>query len=195
MLDMALDLNAYWTERGQFYRENDGHRLQGAFYKRQEKFFADVLDSLDPRPDCLLEYGCGFGRVTRAVALKMPDVPITATDLVEEQLNAAREYCEGLDNVCFGQEDLLCRSKAFMIDVAYASEVMIHVPPAAVSATVRRILQDAHTFVHDFDPNVEPGSGNDPHCWNHDFKAIYEGMGLKVEAHEREGIGILVVRR
>ncbi len=191
---MALDLNAYWIDRGEHYRANDGPRLNSKFHRAQAQLFADTLAGLRCELGQIVEIGCGYGRVTRVVARALPGSFITGLDLSEGQVRAAAGYCNGVKNACFRQFDLYAEvlPKA---DCIYASEVMLHVPPARVAALVRMIMAAAPVFVHDFDPNVKPGTGNDPHCWAHDYFAIYDGLGFDYKAHIHGPHALMVVTR
>lgn len=89
--------------------------------------------------DSTVEVGCGVGRLTPAIAARSGQV--TAIDMTERMLAAARESCAGLSNVEFVKtraERLPLPGRTF--DVAVSVWVLMHVLDPERLASVCRAL-------------------------------------------------------
>jgi ubiquinone/menaquinone biosynthesis C-methylase UbiE len=94
----------------------------------------------------VLEVGCGVGAQSEILLRRFPDIKLSAIDLSEKQLNAAKE---SLSKLAFAKdrfelkqmsgEDLKFDSESF--DGAFLCFVLEHVPdPGRVLSEVRRVL-------------------------------------------------------
>lgn len=183
-------LNRYWLERGQDYLANDGYRLRKQFYKRQEELFIRELRPFNPSTLC--EVGCGFGRLTNAIASAFPNARIYASDLSPQQLEHARQFCDG-SNVSFTQRDLYIPEPFEACDVAVACEVFFHLPERVLRQTVDLLLGACRVVIHDFDPYLVPGTASGPHYFSHNYAEIYVSMGLRQVIVIEEGHGLMKI--
>jgi SAM-dependent methyltransferase len=136
------DPRLYWTLRGgeDYFREQEG---QAARTLRAE-WLAQRLAAL--RPASILEIGCGYGKLLRALRRRL-DVPLVGLDFSTTQLNHARQFLMGLDNV----EILLgCGERLPFPDGAFdmvvTSAVILHNPPKAAERIRHEVLRVARRF-------------------------------------------------
>ena len=88
------DPRLYWTLRGgeDYFREQEG---QAARTLRAE-WLAQRLAAY--RPVSLLEIGCGYGKLLRALRRRL-DVPLVGLDFSTTQLEHGRRFLKGLDDI------------------------------------------------------------------------------------------------
>ena len=154
----------YWVKRGRKY-EQDFKRTPA--FDVQEQALLATLDGLSF--DSILELGCGFGRVTQLLAGRY-DVPVTALDISPDQLAAAAlrvPSAEYIESSILGFEPAP-RRWALVIAV----EVLMHVPPSEIEATVAKLreLSSALIVTVDYDG---PPAGLSAHNWAHDYNALF----------------------
>jgi trans-aconitate methyltransferase len=164
---VTYDPVAHWQERGARYERE--FRRKPAF-DAQEAAILDVLDGLSFRS--ILEVGCGFGRVTRLVAERWPDVPITALDLSTEQLASLQSAVPRVQTVESTIQGFTSRRKW---DLVLAVEVLMHVPPDQIEKVVGKLRRLARTNLVSVDWAVPYGDtrelGGTDFC--HDYAALY----------------------
>src|SRR4026207_2069779 len=101
-MSATFDVNEYWIKRGRDYIRE---AFPAEYHRLQERFLIEILKTAHVPFRRILELGCGFGRITRLLADAYPEATITAVDLSEQQLQNARKYCEGRQNVTFATYD------------------------------------------------------------------------------------------
>ena len=186
-------LNEYWLLRGEHYLGNDGYRLAKRWHTQQERHFVELVKA--SQPQTIIEVGCGFGRMTKAVALAIPGIRILASDISSHQLHHARKHCAGL-NAEFSEYDLYDDSPFPMVaDLAMAAEVFYHLPQSILRLVVARIFDAAPILIHDYDPQTAPGSNAGQHYFSHDYASVYGSMGLKCEDKRLGDYGFWVVSK
>jgi SAM-dependent methyltransferase len=186
----TYDPNAYWIERGKSYFTEE--RLKAWFYREQEAFIADAIATMEPR--MIVEVGCGFGRVTEAIRERLPESKIQASDVSEEQIAKAAERMKRWFWTDFFLHDLYSSDPLPAADVAVAIEVFLHHPADAVAKFMRKLLAAAPVLVHDFDPAVNPGDPTAPHCFAHDYPAIYREIGATATIRRRGPHALAIVK-
>ena len=133
MTDLHQD---YWANQGLAYEKT--HRaFQGterAFFRRQEIALVGFLKKL--KFDSVLEFGCGFGRVTRLICDEFATKAYEAFDLSEEQLASARLACP---DVKFDMATLQDYQPAETPDLVIGVEVLLHVPPDEIEQMLARL--------------------------------------------------------
>jgi len=107
-----------------------------AFYATGEKEISELMDSIvdlgyPRRMDMALDFGCGLGRLTRA--LGQYSEKCVGVDISEEMIRAARELNRGYSACEFllNTGDSLCQFEAGCFDLIYTSIVLQHVPTKA----------------------------------------------------------------
>lgn len=129
------------------YGEAEGTRLEAQARTLEELLHADTAF---PAGCQVLEAGCGTGAQTVALARRSPGAAITAVDISEASLAAAKARLaeEGLHHVTWRQADLA--SLPFVprrFDHAFICFVLEHLrDPCAVLGEVRRVLKPGGTI-------------------------------------------------
>ena len=120
------------------------------------QFFADLKVDLmvravgQERPSRILDFGCGIGNATRALASRFPNATITGFDVSEESIAVARRMSSGQTNIQYaeGSGDRLPFDSA-SFDGAFTSCVFHHIEPpvrVAWARELRRVLAPSAPF-------------------------------------------------
>lgn len=168
---LYADPRVYWTLRGgvDYFREQEG---QPARTLRAE-WIADRISGY--RPSSILEVGCGYGKVLRALRERL-DVPLVGVDFSGSQLEQARGFLAGLSGIetllaC--GERLPFRDDSF--DMVVTSAVILHNPPPLAERIRREILRVARRFaVHNEETNLSYNR------FGYDTAAWYRARGIEV---------------
>lgn len=177
-MNTPFDVNQYWLKRGQTYIREE--RLGLEYHRVQERFLLDVLRAGQLPMRKVLELGCGFGRVTRLMAEAFPEAKITGLDLSPDQLDNARRYCAGRENVSFATYDFYSNQPlpGDGVDCVLAIEVFLHHPETMVRTLVQRAMAAA-TFLVNIDWSEAWPWTPPEHVWIHDYARLYQEAGLK----------------
>jgi SAM-dependent methyltransferase len=128
----------------------------------------------------ILELGCGFGRVTKLLAQNFPQARITALDLSLDQLENAKRYCRGCDNVRFQPYDFYSGAPLpeADYDAVFAIEVFLHHPPAVIRSLLEKLTATSKAIVNiDWSENWPWKTPE--HVWVHDYAALYADAGVQ----------------
>ncbi|WP_165221342.1 class I SAM-dependent methyltransferase [Aquisphaera insulae] len=131
------DPRHYWTMRGgyDYFREQEG---QAARTDRIE-WIADRIAAY--RPDSVLEIGCGYGKLLRALRVRL-DCPLVGVDFSPTQLAQARDFLSDSRRV-----DVALASGARLpfaddsFDLVVTSAVILHNPPEVAERIRREVLR------------------------------------------------------
>jgi SAM-dependent methyltransferase len=153
----------YWTLRGgdDYFREQEGQADRTA----RAEWIADRITSY--RPDSILEIGCGYGKLLRALRQRL-DVPIVGIDFSPTQIARACDYLQGLDQI-----ELVLGSGAGLpfvdgaFDLVLTSAVILHNPPVAAEQIRCEVIRVARRFAaHNEDTDVSYNRyGYDTAAW------------------------------
>lgn len=177
MID-TFDAEAYWIDRGRRYIHEA--RLSEDFAVHQAEWIANIVS--DRRPASILELGCGYGRVTREIARRLPAVSILGIDLSEDQIRESKSYCT-FSNVEFRRGNISDALPAGPFDLVIGIEFFLHLPPELLADLIPRIFNVTHTLLHDFD-REHPRLPLSPHVWAHHYPVLYRDLGLTYEVLE-----------
>jgi ubiquinone/menaquinone biosynthesis C-methylase UbiE len=112
------------------------------------QFFADLKARLmsaavgNPQPRRVLDFGCGVGNATRALAAQFPASDITGTDVSDDSISTARRRTPGTARIRFAtahQDRLPFEDGTF--DAAFTSCVFHHIEPSNRIAWARELLR------------------------------------------------------
>lgn len=126
-----------------------GLRLTGEskdFFVRGRLELLRQLLPTDASPRRILDFGCGTGSTTRALAELFPDAHVTGVDTAERALDYASEV-NGGPRVDFRPVSQLEGRPTY--DLCYTNGVFHHIPPASrprALAAIRDALQPEGTF-------------------------------------------------
>ncbi len=161
------DPREYWTLRGGFdyFREQEG---QEARSERAEWVARRIARY---RPESILEVGCGYGKLIRAIRGQLADVPIVGVDFSPTQLEMAKVYLDGVNGVELGLASgarLPFADRSF--DLVITSAVILHNEPPIARAIRREIVRVGKFFaVHNEDIDTTYNRyGYDTAAWYHD---------------------------
>jgi trans-aconitate methyltransferase len=151
----------YWRARGRRY---EAEFVRSAVFEQQERALLNVLAHLEY--DSVLEVGCGFGRITALVMEREPSL-YTAIDVSADMLASARARIPRVD---FVQSSILDYKPGRQWDLVLAVEVLMHVPPHEIEATINtmRSMSARHLVTLDY-------VGDRPlaaHNWKHDYARL-----------------------
>jgi SAM-dependent methyltransferase len=133
------DPRLYWTLRGgeDYFREQEGQEARTL----RADWMADRLAAY--RPTSILEIGCGYGKLLRALRLRL-EIPLVGVDFSRTQLSHARRFLEDLSDVeivLASGERLPFPDGAF--DMVVTSAVILHNLPEAAERIRREVLRVA----------------------------------------------------
>jgi SAM-dependent methyltransferase len=139
---LYADPRRYWTLRGgdDYFREQEGQPARS----RRAEWMAERLARYQPRS--ILEVGCGYGKLLHELRARL-DVPLVGIDFSPTQLQRARDYLGGRDEI----ELLLGRGECLpfpdaSFDMVVTSAVILHNPPPVAERMRREILRVARRF-------------------------------------------------
>ena len=119
------------------------------FAELRARLIAGVMDSTNDGLS-MLDFGCGIGKMTRAVAKRFPHAEFVGTDLSEQSLAKARQQTSARDRIRFSAT--LPDRVPFddgTFDVAFASGVFHHIEPVERphwAKELRRVLKPGGRF-------------------------------------------------
>lgn len=165
------DPQRYWTLRGgvDYFREQEG---QVARSQRAE-WLADRIAAY--RPESILEIGCGYGKVLRALRGRL-DVPLTGIDFSPSQVGFAHDFLGGVEGITVllgSGERLPFPDGAF--DMVITSAVILHNPPRAAERIRREVLRVARRYAAH---NEETGVSYNR--YGYDTSAWYRARGYRL---------------
>ena len=159
MTDYTDDLRRFWSmpsfEQARDERVTVPAAPEAYNDSHQDRALTEVLGGIRIFPgQTILDYGCGVGRVSRAVLLRQARV--VAADVSPKMLEYSRQYCEGLTGLetyltdGFGCADLPATS----VDGAISLYCFQHMPTLAmveaVARDIHRLLVPGGWFVFQF---------------------------------------------
>ena len=173
-----FNVNEYWLKRGRESATEDPRYAE--YHRLQERFLFDILRKGQVSPRNIIELGCGSGRLTRLLAEHNPTAQIRALDLSADQLEKARRYCAGCDNILFEQFDFYSGAPlpGSDYDAAVAVEVFLHHPRTLVRSLIEK-LSAISLYLVNIDWSEAWPWKTPEHVWVHDYQAVYAEAGLR----------------
>lgn len=117
----------------------------GLYYASAMEFVLDKVKAL--QPESVADVGTGDGRLTRELALMLPDARVTGIDYSARAIQLAAALNPGLDFRCL---DIIRDTVDETFDVLTLIEVFEHIPPALTGqfvAALRLLLRDDGTLL------------------------------------------------
>ncbi|HEY3445913.1 MAG TPA: methyltransferase domain-containing protein [Myxococcales bacterium] len=174
----------WWMEHGgeEWRKELERRRAKQRRYAQQETFLRSFFEGLQPAR--VLDYGCGFGRHERYLR-SLEGLEVHGCDISTKMLREAESY---LGDPRFAAERLRLLDGGPLpypdkyFDIAFTSEVLIHVDPKDFPAVLSELQRVTHSFIlHVENVRVEGESVDcNEHggCWLHDFRAAWKALGV-----------------
>lgn len=114
----------------------NGFQMAERWEKETPDFADAIIAQLDPLDQIVLDYGCGVGRIAKALLERRPDLTLLGVDDSPVQLGHATSYVNSASFIPFQPRELNRR-----VDLAYCVYVLQHIP----AIEVREALQRIHT--------------------------------------------------
>lgn len=176
-----LDAEKFWLRKGKTWfaeRKNWGP-FPKRMVERQQNTLMRYLDRLKFRT--ILEVGCGYGRMTKLVLARFPNVvEIIAIDLSSDQIKTAKTYVND-DRVQFHVirlQDLGIYHDRF--DLVFGVSVLMHIPFQTIEKAIENMVNASSKHIVNVDwyrPFV--ASGRAGKSFAHDYKTLYGKFGVK----------------
>ena len=164
----------YWKEHGKSYFANFEYNDD---FKKQEMNLLSELYKI--KFQTVLEYGCGFGRITNLINKNFKPIHFTAFDISVEQLNNAEKFCDS-DNVDFRVSAIEDFEPNKKYDLVIGSEVLMHVKPENIEDIIRKIVGWSKKYIISIDATYTHKMLAS-HNFIHPYKKIYEKYGIVSE--------------
>jgi len=162
----------YWKERGKVYQKEFVHSKS---FQEQEKVLVEYLKQLFF--DTVLEFGCGFGRITKLLLENFSIKKYDAFDLSSDQIKNAQKFCKKFKNVNFSVSTIQDFKSKEKYNIVLGTEVLLHVIPKEINRIISHLVtfSDSHMINIDWsqeDVNQTKAS----HNFLHDYKKIYNNI-------------------
>ncbi len=176
---MAYDPENYWHERGANYV------APGEDAERPEvENLIGIVRNYTEIPN-MLEVGSGYGRIYEDIRNELATCPIWATtfdlsytmcDFVESMRYKCLRNTGILPDYWDGNE-LPYNDNEF--DLVISFSVLLHVTPDKIEQVLEEHVRvcKKHLFIATYFGGLD---GLAPHCFEHDYKILFEKMGLKI---------------
>ena len=165
----------YWKEHGKTYFTNFKYNED---FKKQETKLLDELNKI--KFQTVLEYGCGFGRITKLINENFKPINYTAFDISVEQLNNAQKFCD-CDNINFSESTIENFEPDQKYDLVVGSEVLMHVKPENIEEYIKKIVGWSKKYILSIDVTHTEGILSN-HNFIHPYKKLYEEYGIVNES-------------
>ncbi|MDE1877947.1 MAG: class I SAM-dependent methyltransferase [Thaumarchaeota archaeon] len=171
----------YWKNEGKQYFTNY-IKMPELIIKRYDAQ-ADLIIKFikDLKFASICEAGCGFGRITEKISktFQIPKEKYLAFDISEDQIKKARELSDHCAQ--FKTSSILELQTDSKFDLVLASEVLMHIPHEKIKENISKLVNLSSKYVVNIDWK-ETDSSKSSFCnFAHDYKKIYESLGLKVK--------------
>ena len=93
MILSGYDPKKYWKKRGKVYRDQFQY---SDFFEKQESFLLEHLKKFNF--NSILEFGCGFGRITKIILKNFDVEEYKAVDISIDQIDNAKQELGELAN-------------------------------------------------------------------------------------------------
>ena len=155
----------YWYKRGQTHiLENES-----SFPKDELIQYLKTITF-----DSVLEFGCGWGKITKAILDNFNPSVYTAFDLSPHQLYNAKQECRNY-NVDFYLSTILQFESERKFDLVIGVEVLLHVLPKDITNTIKNLLNFSKGYFIHADPQYQKQDNvhRIAHNFSHNYQQIY----------------------
>lgn len=171
----------YWIDRGRVYQKEFEY---SKIYQEQEKALVGYLKGLSF--DTVLEFGCGFGRITKLLLENFPIKKYYAFDLSEDQIKNAQENCKEFKNVNFSVSTIQDFESNEKYNLVLGVEVLLHVIPKEINQIISHLitLSDSHMINVDW-YQEDLKRVRSPHNFIHQYEKIYKNLNGVAEVKKK----------
>lgn len=161
----------YWSKRGKKYKDDFIHN---EFFKIQENTLLDHLKTI--QFESVLEFGCGFGRITDLILKNFEIRQYKAFDLSQDQINNAKKLCNNY-NVEFEVSTIEDYVDTKKYDLVIGVEILMHVPPEMIISAIENLskFSNKHMINIDFYEDISI-TKLAKHNFLHQYGSIYNQL-------------------
>ena len=168
---MAYDPEKYWHTRGANYVAPGEDAEQPEVDNLKELAVDNLVD--------ILEVGSGYGRIYKELypPLSLAATGFTMCDFVESMRYKCLRNTGILPDYWDGVE-LPYNDNEF--DLVISFSVLLHIKPDKIEQALKEHVRvcKKHLFIATYFGGLDRLA---PHCFEHDYKSMFEKMGLKIE--------------
>jgi len=174
----------YWLERGKLYQDKFEYKKE---YPREEKVLIDYLKSFSF--DTVLEFGCGFGRITKLLLENFQIRKYDAFDISPDQINNAKKLCKEFKNVNFNVSAIQDFESSDKYDLVLGFAVLLHVLPKDINDVIEKLVPFSNHHMINVDWHKKNLFGIQTRINAiHNYEKIYRNIA-KVEVVNKKPIG------
>jgi cyclopropane fatty-acyl-phospholipid synthase-like methyltransferase len=191
----------YWLEHGKTYKKdfqyNKKYQLQEQTLIRylETNIFHDI--SISSRVS-VLEFGCGFGRITKLILSCFSDFikEYVAVDISPHQIENAKDYLrsDGLIKEKYSSivkfivsdvQSFESKEKEKYYDLVLSCEMLMHIPPSKIQDVMSKLVNMSKTNVVNIDwYEKETPRKVASHNFVHQYENSYKSMPLVKEVYQ-----------
>lgn len=175
---MSYDEKSHWLEKGLSYLEhmkNKPEKVKRLYAYQMVNILLEMRPVLE-NAETLIEMGCGYGRITKAIARSYPDLDIYAFDLSPDQIKTAQQF-NSAPNIKYGVGSIYDVDLGYRADVVLAVELLMHLKPENIEKAI--LSMAAHTKEHVFNVDwYERRPEPSDFCFMHLYADLYTKAGF-----------------
>jgi SAM-dependent methyltransferase len=135
----------------------------------------------------VLEFGAGFGRITKVISENFNVDTYDAFDISSDQIQNAKKHCKGLPvNFIVSSFNDFKSDKKY--DVVIGCECLIHIPPEKLEEYISKMLTYSKKYFIitglPYKPNAEElfdTPNGHVNTWYHDYDKIFKSHNLSIQ--------------
>lgn len=171
---MVFDYRAYWEERGKVYM----HQYGRAGYISYVNKLPPILKELKGI-EKVLDVGCGYGRLTKALAEAYPKAKITGIDVSPPLLKEAEKYLSDYPNAGVALKDFLKYGPTKRFDLITEWCCFCHIPPELIHKAVERChgllrKKGGYVLLIDIPEGIRINPHPQPYQWAYDYECLFK---------------------
>jgi len=173
----------YWLKRGKKFHKEGLYNSE--FYRDQETKLLNFLREL--QFETVLEFGCGFGRISKLILDNFPLKKYQAFDLSPDNIENAKKMCEKFPHANFEVKKIEDFKSNESFDLVIGTETLMHVFPSDIDRLVSKLVGFAKLQMVNLDLyQIVPPEDRipNPHDFFHSYPEIYKKIP-KVSSFKR----------
>lgn len=152
-----------------------------------EQILRGLLAALEPKPESVIDVGCGGGRLAAVLKDVLPQAQYAGLDLGEAQLERTKAVRGDGDFYLSRLQDFVPDTRW---DLAICSEVLLHIPPADIQLACDRLSDLAPVIIAV--EWTQPMAGAIAEWnWLHDYRSLFSGRILSEVVHQDQTIFLI----
>jgi len=176
------DPEKYWKTRGKIYYDKFQY---SKFFEKQEIALLNYLRKMNFAS--ILEFGCGFGRITKLILENFDVKEYHAIDISIDQIrNAKNEIGNFSTNVNFEVCNIeKTNFKNNHYDLVLGVEVLMHVQPKNIEKVITKLINASKNHFINIDFYNKSITKLAPHNFLHDYPEIFKNISSSFSVKEK----------